>query len=87
MGSASGRTEAGSLQILRQLLATRRGVVGFDGVPEAARSTPPLTTIAQPIAELGRRAVEAILRYDGEVHRETLPVELVVRGSTAPPPK
>ena len=62
-------------------------IIGFDGVPEAARSTPPLTTIAQPIAELGRRAVEVILRYDGEVHRETLPVELVVRGSTAPPPK
>jgi DNA-binding LacI/PurR family transcriptional regulator len=60
-------------------------IVGFDGVPEAARSTPPLTTIAQPIAELGRRAVEIILGHDGALHRETLPVELVVRGSTAAP--
>jgi len=60
-------------------------IVGFDGVPEAALSTPPLTTVAQPIAEIGRRAVQTILHYDGKPHRETLPVELVVRASTAPP--
>jgi DNA-binding LacI/PurR family transcriptional regulator len=60
-------------------------IVGFDGVPEAGLSTPPLTTIAQPIAEIGRRAIETILHYDGKPHRETLPVELVVRASTAPP--
>ncbi len=60
-------------------------VVGFDGVPEAERASPPLTTIAQPIAGIGKRAVELILRADGAVHRETLPVRLVVRGSTAPP--
>jgi DNA-binding LacI/PurR family transcriptional regulator len=61
-------------------------VVGFDGVAAAARSDPPLTTIAQPIAEIGRRAVAAILERGHEVWRELLPVELVVRGSTAPPP-
>ncbi|KKC35630.1 LacI family transcriptional regulator [Devosia epidermidihirudinis] len=59
-------------------------IVGFDGVPEAAASVPPLTTIAQPIAELGRRAVLAILN-EGPQGREMLPVELVVRGSTAAP--
>ena len=37
-------------------------VIGFDGVPEAARSEPPLTTMAQPILEMGRRAVRAILQ-------------------------
>jgi DNA-binding LacI/PurR family transcriptional regulator len=58
-------------------------IVGFDGVPEAATFTPPLTTIAQPIAEIGRRAVKAILEGDGAVHREVLPLELVVRQSTA----
>ena len=46
---------------------------------------PPLTTIAQPIAEKGRRAVETILSFDGTVRRETLDVELVVRRSTAAP--
>lgn len=61
-------------------------IVGFDGVPEGAVSRPPLTSMAQPMAEMGRRAVKSILQHDGTVHREMLPVELVVRGSTAPPP-
>ena len=61
-------------------------VVGFDGVPEGAFSEPPLTTIAQPMVEMGRRAVQIILEYDGTIRRETLDVELVVRGSTAAPP-
>jgi DNA-binding LacI/PurR family transcriptional regulator len=60
-------------------------IVGFDGVPEGEASNPPLTTIAQPIAEIGRRAVKTILENDGEVHHVKLGVELVVRGSTAPP--
>jgi DNA-binding LacI/PurR family transcriptional regulator len=60
-------------------------VVGFDGVPEGEASDPPLTTIAQPMAEMGRRAVEMILSFDGTIRRETLDVELIVRGSTAPP--
>lgn len=61
-------------------------VAGFDGVPEGATSSPPLTTIAQPIAEIGRRAVKVILEGDGTPRREVVDVELVVRGSTAPPP-
>ncbi|ESW92612.1 LacI family DNA-binding transcriptional regulator [Mesorhizobium sp. C280B] len=61
-------------------------VVGFDGVPEAAICEPPLTTIAQPIAEIGRRAARRILDFDGTVRRETLGVELVVRASSGPPP-
>ncbi|RYD88837.1 MAG: LacI family DNA-binding transcriptional regulator, partial [Sphingomonadales bacterium] len=60
-------------------------IIGFDGVPEAALTTPPLTTIEQPIAEIGRRAVERILSGDAAVEREILPVTLVVRGSTARP--
>jgi DNA-binding LacI/PurR family transcriptional regulator len=60
-------------------------VAGFDGVPEAALSRPPLTTIEQPIAEIGRRAVQAILEDGGSAHRQKLDLKLVVRGSTAPP--
>ena len=60
-------------------------VVGFDDVPEAARAEPPLTTIAQPIAEKGRRAAKLILE-GGPPRNEVLPVKLVVRGTTAPPP-
>jgi DNA-binding LacI/PurR family transcriptional regulator len=61
-------------------------VVGFDGVPESALSVPPLTTVAQPIVEIGRRAVRSILDFDGTPRREILDIEFVVRGSTAPPP-
>jgi DNA-binding LacI/PurR family transcriptional regulator len=60
-------------------------IVGFDGVPEGALADPPLTTVRQPIAEIGRRAVAAILDHPHEARHETLPVELVVRASTAPP--
>ncbi|TPJ28191.1 LacI family DNA-binding transcriptional regulator [Mesorhizobium sp. B2-8-3] len=62
-------------------------IVGFDGVPDGALATPPLTTIAQPIIEIGRRAARMILDHDGAVRRETMGVEFVVRGSTGPAPK
>ena len=60
-------------------------IVGFDGVPEAALTDPPLTTVSQPIRELGRRAVEVIIGHGGEIRREVLDLELVVRASTAAP--
>jgi DNA-binding LacI/PurR family transcriptional regulator len=60
-------------------------VIGFDGVPEAARSEPPLTTMAQPILEMGRRAVRAILQPTASAVRQLLDTTLEVRGSTAPP--
>jgi len=61
-------------------------VVGFDGVPEGAACEPSLTTIAQPIAEMGRRVVKAILENDGSSSRQLLPVDLVVRASSGPSP-
>ncbi len=61
-------------------------IVGFDDVPEAAASVPPLTTVAHPIEEKGR--VAARLLFDGDAGQQlVLPVRLVVRGSTAPPPR
>jgi DNA-binding LacI/PurR family transcriptional regulator len=62
-------------------LPERLSVVGFDGIPEAATSDPPLTTVAQPIREKGRVAAELIFEK-GSVRTEMLPVTLVVRGST-----
>ena len=59
-------------------------VVGFDDIPEAAASDPPLTTIMQPIMEKGRRAARLIFEA-GEPRSEILEVELVVRASTAGP--
>ena len=63
-------------------------VVGFDDVPEAAYYSPPLTTVRQDFAELGRRGVALVLaRLSGRDH-QTEPVipQLVVRSSTAAPP-
>ena len=63
-------------------------VVGFDDIPEAAHFWPPLTTVRQDFAEIGRRAVALLLgELRGELplnHDQILP-ELIVRESTAPP--
>jgi DNA-binding LacI/PurR family transcriptional regulator len=63
-------------------------VVGFDDVPEAARTVPPLTTVRQAHDEKGRLATRLLLdRLAGRrAPAETvLPTELVVRGSAASP--
>ncbi|SHG33618.1 DNA-binding transcriptional regulator, LacI/PurR family [Kaistia soli DSM 19436] len=61
-------------------------VVGFDGVPESAYSEPPLTTVSQPIEEIGRMAVELIFDDAKETRRLSVPVDLTIRQSAAPPP-
>jgi DNA-binding LacI/PurR family transcriptional regulator len=61
-------------------------VTGFDGIAQAARSRPRLTTIAVPSVELGRRAVGMLIAsmHDGAAPRsETMPVRLVI-GETTP---
>ncbi|GAB2922025.1 LacI family DNA-binding transcriptional regulator [Rhodococcus aerolatus] len=64
-------------------------VVGFDDVPDAAYLTPPLTTVRQDFAEVGRCALAALLEQldrDGpDPVRSRIPAELVVRGSTTAP--
>jgi DNA-binding LacI/PurR family transcriptional regulator len=61
-------------------------VVGFDDLPEAPYFTPPLTTVRQDFAELGRRGVQLVLaRLRGEdLHPEPVPSALIVRASTGP---
>ncbi|MBL1066175.1 LacI family DNA-binding transcriptional regulator [Streptomyces sp. 7-21] len=65
-------------------------VVGFDDIPEAASFLPPLTTVHQDFAEVGRRLVHSVLRQmrtDTTERGTTLvPTRLVIRASTAPPP-
>jgi DNA-binding LacI/PurR family transcriptional regulator len=64
-------------------------VVGFDDIPAAARQSPPLTTVHQPHQEKGRRAAERLLSLlSGETDGpqiQTLPTELQVRQTSAPP--
>jgi DNA-binding LacI/PurR family transcriptional regulator len=60
-------------------------IVGFDDIPEAAHFSPPLTTVRQNFAELGRRAVALLLgELDGGIAggHERIAPELVVRSST-----
>jgi LacI family transcriptional regulator len=64
-------------------------VVGFNDMPFAARFAPPLTTVRIPHYEIGVAAAQLLLdilngERDGPAD-VVLPVELVVRGSTAPP--
>lgn len=63
-------------------------LVGFDDMAFAELVDPPLTTVRQPVAEMGRLAVRHLLALlDGQtVSAETrLPVHLVTRQSVAPP--
>ena len=66
-------------------------VVGFDDLEYATIVTPPLTTIRQPLAEMGRTAVSMLVRLLERQRFETLHVELgtrlIVRHSTAAPPR
>jgi DNA-binding LacI/PurR family transcriptional regulator len=61
-------------------------VVGFDGVPEGARCFPALTTVAQPIREMGHLAVRTILEDRSAARRKMLDFAFVVRDSSAHPP-
>jgi LacI family transcriptional regulator len=65
-------------------------VVGFDDTPVARLAAPPLTTVRQPLREMGAVAVRTALRLAaGEAvdsHHVELATELVVRQSTARPP-
>ena len=72
-------------------------IIGFDDIPFAALANPPLTTVGQPIRQLGEQAADLLLRVieNGvQLTVETsvqpnvqLPNELIVRQSTGPPPR
>jgi LacI family transcriptional regulator len=64
-------------------------VTGFDDIPEAAVSVPPLTTVATDPRELGRQAARRLLERIAEPAQATtaivVPVRLAVRLSSSPP--
>ena len=64
-------------------------VVGFDDIPEAAHFAPPLTTVRQDFAEIGRRAMSMLLALidGGDAEQARVLPELVLRASTAPAPR
>jgi LacI family transcriptional regulator len=63
-------------------------VVGFDDTEQAVIVSPRLTSVRQPLAELGRMGVSLLIRLiDGQrvdALRVELATQLVVRESTAP---
>ncbi len=63
-------------------------VIGFDDVPQAAYTIPPLTTVAQSREMMAHMALDMLIgRLSGkqtEAHRHVVPVQLVVRSSTGP---
>lgn len=81
----------GAIQAARERglhVPTMLSVIGFDNTILATIIDPPLTTIAQPMQEIGRRVVDLIIQeMRGEKtqkQRVLLLPELVVRGSTGP---
>ena len=60
-------------------------VVGYGDIPEAARYTPPLTTVRLPRRQIGQRAGELLADNTplSSTERFMLESELIVRGSTA----
>jgi LacI family transcriptional regulator len=90
--AASDQMALGAMEALR-----RRGlrvpedmsVVGFDDLPEMRWASPPLTTVRQPLSDMGKLAARVVLDLARSVvpasPRVELATELVVRASTAPP--
>lgn len=63
-------------------------IVGFDDLASSRYLTPPLTTIRQPMREIGERAVNLLLAIIEHVDvplQQTLDFSLMLRGSTAAP--
>jgi LacI family transcriptional regulator len=63
-------------------------VVGFDDIPLASLAYPKLTTVRQPLVQIGQVAVRLLLEKlenpEREARRVTLATELIVRDSSAP---
>jgi LacI family transcriptional regulator len=84
---ALGAYEAARLRGVR--IPGDLSIVGFDDLPESRWSSPPLTTIRQPLSDMGMLAARTVLRLARgeriETPRVELATDLVVRDSTAPP--
>ena len=93
--AANDAMAIGALSALREAgvrVPEEMAVAGFDDIPTARYMHPPLSTVRVDISALGERATSRLLAVmaNGRNHRkrrETIPVTLVVRESTAPSPR
>ena len=90
--TANNLASVGALRALRARgidVPRQMSVVGFDDLPTGDLMDPPLTAVVQPTHNLGRTAMELLLRRlgapDAPVRDVVLDTTFVVRGSTAPP--
>jgi LacI family transcriptional regulator len=86
--AASDAMAIGALRALREAhlkVPADVALVGFDDIPRAAHTEPPLTTVRQPIHRLGSTAVNALIDIiespSTTPRRIVLPTELVIRAS------
>jgi LacI family transcriptional regulator len=88
--AASDAMALGALRLLHEVgipVPQQVAVVGFDDMPFAARSQPPLTTIRQPILQTGAQAAESLIACIESpdlsgCQQILLPTELVIRESS-----
>jgi LacI family transcriptional regulator len=84
---AFGLIEAARVRHVR--VPDHLSVVGFDDLPTARWAAPPLTTVRQPLADMGRLALRYAERLATggalDTNRVELATELVIRESTAAP--
>jgi len=87
----SDQMALGTLAACRELgvrVPEELSIVGFDDLASSRYLTPPLTTIRQPMREIGDRAVKLLLAIIEGVDvplQQTLDFSLMLRGSTASP--
>lgn len=85
--AANDNMAMGAISVLRGRGVTvpdQMAVVGFDDIPDAIMSFPTLTTVHQPIYEIGKKAVELLIEGLGGrelPQRETLLTRIKVRNS------
>lgn len=88
----SDQMALGALAACRDLgirVPDQLSIVGFDDLASSRFLTPPLTTIRQPMRDIGARAVNLLLAIIERVDvplQQTLDFSLMLRGSTAVPP-
>lgn len=91
LAAASDEMANGAMQALADLgyrVPQDVSVTGFDDLPFARNLRPALTTVAQPIGDIGHTAAELLLeQIQGLPPRQVvLPTGLIVRASTGPVP-
>ena len=91
---ATDRMAVGALHALAStgLRAGRDvSVIGYDDLPIASYTDPPLTTLEQPISRMAQRLVEMLLALLGgaepSAFAEVWPARLIARQSDGPPPR